>query len=194
VPLFVAHLFTFVAQFRPKNVPVKVQKRLVMRFMPSVPSVVTAGVLGILLLSGCQGQGTAPATADAKTEEHEAEEAPITEADVKMPESYAAAIPRIKVYREVIRTAVEAGKFHDAHRPLDELDIVLNKLIYIARDNGISKDYWETINVTARELRHLFNKIHTALDEGRTPEYAAISGDIDEAIGRLESVSPETSK
>jgi hypothetical protein len=125
---------------------------------------------------------------------HKAEEETITEADVKMPNSYAAAIPRIKVYREVIRSAVEEKKYHDAHRPLDELDIVLNKLIYIARDDGIAKDHWETINVTARELRHLFNKIHSAIDEGRTPDYGAVASDIDEAIQRLESVSPEGAK
>src|SRR5438128_1222343 len=154
-----------------------------MHFIPSVPRQMIPGLLGVLLLLGCRGAESGP-SADVTTSapEHDPDDVPITEADVKMPASYAEAIPRLKIYREVIRSSVEAGTPHKAHRPLDELDIVLNKLAPIARDSGIPKDYWETVNVTARELRHLFDKIHSAIDDGRTPDYAAIATDIDQAI------------
>jgi hypothetical protein len=114
---------------------------------------------------------------------------PITEADVKLPASYADAVPRIKEYRDAIRSAIEAGTPGKAHRSLDELDIVLNKLPSIAKDSGVPKEQWETINTTARELRDSFNQLHAAIDEKREPDYKAVAEPIDQAIAKLEQVA-----
>lgn len=113
----------------------------------------------------------------------------ITEADVKLPATYSAAIPQIKGYRDTIRTAIEAGTPSKAHRSLDELDIVLNKLPSIAKDSGVPKEQWETINLTGRELRDLFNQLHSAIDAKREPDYKAVAEPIDQTIAKLEQVT-----
>ncbi|MBI3463275.1 MAG: hypothetical protein HY000_09480 [Planctomycetes bacterium] len=145
-----------------------------------------------LPFTGCGGQPEtqeAPPTAnDTAAPGVDPDDVPITEADVKLPANYAEAIPQIKSYRDTIKSAVEAGTPSKAHRPLDELDIVLNKLPTIAKDSGIAKEHWETINTSAQELRNLFNQVHSAIDEKREPDYKAVAQPIDEQIGRLESV------
>ena len=113
----------------------------------------------------------------------------ITEADVKMPANYADALPQIQGYRDTIRQAIEAGTPSKAHRSLDELDIVLNKLPAIAKASGIPKEQWETVNATAQELRNSFNQLHSAIDANREPDYKAVAEPIDQAIARLEQVT-----
>lgn len=135
-----------------------------------------------LVLVGCSK------TEAPKAPPADSDDIAITEADVKLPASYAEAIPQIKGYRDVIRAAIEAGTPSKAHRSLDELDIVLNKLPSIAKDSGIPKDEWETINLAAQELRNSFNELHTAIDAKREPDYKAVAEPIEQAIAKLEQV------
>ena len=66
---------------------------------------------------------------------------------------------------------------------------MLRKLPKIARDSGVPEEKLETVNLSSRELRDLFNKVHAAIDEKRSPDYAAVAEQIDQAISRLEQVS-----
>ncbi len=116
---------------------------------------------------------------------HDHHDVPITEADVQMPANYAEAVTRIQGYRDAIRSAATGAEPELAHRPLDELDIVLNRLPEIARDSGVPKQQWEAINTGARELRNLFNQVHAAIDEHHEPDYAAVAQPIDEQIAKL---------
>jgi hypothetical protein len=140
--------------------------------------------LAFAALLGC-GKSEPPKSAPV----HDPDDVPITEADVQMPASYAEALPRIKSYRDTIRSAIEAGTPNKAHRSLDELDIVLNKLPSIAKDSGIPKEQWETVNTTAQELRNLFNQVHSAIDAKREPNYKAVAEPVDQAIAKLEQVT-----
>lgn len=148
-----------------------------------------------LLAAGCDHSAPqtnpAPSSASSNEQPQDADDVAITEADVDMPKSYGIALERIKSYRDTIRTAVTTGQDTKAHRPLDELDIVLDKLTSIARDSGVSKERWEDVNTSAKELRGLFNQVHSAIDEKRKPDWAAVGDPIDEVIGRLESISAE---
>ncbi len=139
----------------------------------------------VAITLGC-GKMEVPSAA-APTTDHD--DVAITEADVKMPPTYADALPQLKGYRDTIRTAIEAGTPGKAHRSLDELDIVLNKLPSIAKDSGVPKEQWETINTTARELRDLFNQLHSAIDAKLKPDYQAVAEPIDQAIAKLEQVT-----
>jgi hypothetical protein len=142
-------------------------------------------IIALVLTLGCGQAETPKAPAVAP----DPDDAAITEADVKMPASYSEAIPQIKSYRDSIRGAIDAGTPTKAHRPLDELDVVLKKLPSIAKDSGIPKDHWETVNTTAQELRNSFNQVHSAIDEKREPDYKAIAEPIDQAIEKLEQVT-----
>jgi hypothetical protein len=140
-----------------------------------------------LLLVGCAKTESPQATQSPPSDPHDV---PITEADVKMPASYAEAIPQIKGYRDTIRQAIEAGTPSGAHRSLDELDIVLNKLPSIAKESGVPKEQWEAINTASQELRNSFNQLHSAIDEKREPDYKAVADPIEQAIATLEQVAP----
>ncbi len=145
----------------------------------------------VVLLGGCQqsddaSQKSSPVVA-APDDHHDA---PITEADVDMPANYADAVVRIKAYQDAIRKGAGGDDPHTAHRPLDELDIVLRKLPVIARDSGVPAENLETVNLAARELRNLFNEVHAAIDESRPPDYPVVAAKVDAAIRRLEAVIP----
>jgi hypothetical protein len=118
----------------------------------------------------------------------ENEDVAITEADVKIPATYAEALPQIKGYRDTIRDAIAAGTPGKAHRALDELDIVLKKLPSIAKDSGVPAEHWETVNTSAQELRSSFNKVHASIDARLKPDYQPVAEPIDEAIAKLEQV------
>jgi hypothetical protein len=113
----------------------------------------------------------------------------ITEADVQIPATYPEALPRIKGYRDTIRAAIEAGTPGKAHRSLDELDIVLDKLPAIAKASGVPQEQWETVNTAAQELRNLFNQVHAAIDAKREPDFKAVAEPIDASIAKLEKVA-----
>jgi hypothetical protein len=142
-------------------------------------------LFAVVTLLGC-GQAEPP---KAPAPAHDPDDVPITEADVKMPAGYAEALPRIKSYRDTIRSAIEAGTPSKAHRSLDELDIVLNKLPSIAKSSGVPKEQWEAVNTSAQELRNLFNQVHSAIDAKREPDYKAVAEPIDGAIAKLEQVT-----
>ena len=141
-----------------------------------------------LLFSGCQkSENTAQNQAAELADPHDV---PITEADVQMPSNYAEAVDRVKSYRDAIRDAAGSDTPGLAHRPLDELDIVLQKLAAIARDSGVPAESLKTVNLSARELRNLFNEVHAAIDEKRPPNFSAVAERIEQAIGRLETAVP----
>lgn len=150
---------------------------------------------GLAWLSGCGGD-TAPlpspepttATAGAEKAAHDSDDVPITAADVERPVNYDDAIARIKSYRDSIRGDIAADRPTKAHRALDELDIVLDWLPEIARDSGIPKDRWETVNTAGQALREQFNRVHAQIDAGEDPDYEAIAAGVDAAITRLEAV------
>jgi hypothetical protein len=146
------------------------------------PCVLLVGFSGSLLV-GC---GSADKAAQEPIGIHDPDDVPITEANVKMPANYSEAIARIGDYRDTVRDAIAAGTPAKAHRSLDELDIVLRKLPSIAKASGISNDHWEAINTTGKELRDLFNTVHSAIDEKREPDFNAVAEPIDQAIAKLQ--------
>ena len=159
--------------------------------------VATAVLAAIAVIVGC-GQNSPPSAdrppaskAATPQEHHDPDDVAITEADVKMSANYADAIARLKAYRDTIRTNIEAGTPTKAHRSLDEQNIVLNKLPQIARDSGVPKTDWEAVNVTAKDLRALFDQLHEAIDAQRKPDYAAVADKIEAALKKLEGLTPD---
>ena len=153
----------------------------------------------LILLNGCGPSATPPAasTTPATATPVDPHDVPLTEDDIaKLREDvaqYSVAITRIKTYRENIRIETKDGLPANplkAHRALDELDRVLEWLPEIASKSGVAKDHWEAVTTTSQELRELFNKVHTNLDNKQSPDYAAIEGGVNQGITKLEGFTP----
>jgi hypothetical protein len=159
-------------------------------------SVHVASLFLVLSFSGCGEPETpkaSPAGAPSPSAPTavDADDVPITEADVERPKDYSAALVRIAGYRDTIRDEIAAGRPTKAHRALDELDIVLNWLPAIARDSSVPKERWEAINTTAQEIRDLFNQVHSRIDAKVAPDYESVAAPIDRAIEKLKNASGE---
>ena len=154
-------------------------------------------VVGLIFSVGCGSQNEPAAESDppagAAAPAHDPDDIPLTEQQKESlrqgVRSYGEALGKIKSYRDTIRDAVAAGNPAKAHRPLDELDVVLEHLPTVARNHNVPRAEWETVNTSAQLLRDSFNKVHAQIDAGEKPDYQAVSGDVDAAIGRLEAAS-----
>lgn len=126
---------------------------------------------------------------DKQSEEFDPHDIPITENDVKRPADFKDAVARIKKYRDDIEAGAAGDTPGLAHRPLDELNFVLQWLPGIARDSNVPKEHWEAINTTANGLRELFEKVHQNIDNIVDPDFASVEKQIDEGIGRLQAIT-----
>jgi hypothetical protein len=145
-------------------------------------------------LPGCGSEAPAPPAGKPTAEGAKAadpDDVPIKPEDIAKPKDFADAIARIEGYRNTIRDEIAAGRPTKAHRALDELDVVLERLAAIARDGGIPKERWEEVNTTAQEIRGLFNQVHSRIDAKQEPDYAAISAKVDAAIAKLKGIAPD---
>ena len=151
------------------------------------------------MLTGCSNKSE-PASQDkdlngTSTAAHDPHDIPLTDEQIETLKqsltSYADALSKIKSYRDTIRDAVAAGDPRKAHRPLDELDVVLEHLPTVARATNLPKSQWETINTSAQQVRNLFNKVHAQIDAGQQPDYAAVAEEIASALASLEGVQDE---
>lgn len=165
-----------------------------MKISRALPITLPSLLLALALLPGCRkDQPAAPDSASPKGGTvHDPDDVPITGADVDKPADYEAAVARIESYRDTIRDEIAAGRPSKSHRALDEADIVLNWLPEIARDSGVPRDQWETVNTTAQTVRELLNRVHANIDAGQEPDYAAVSEDLDQAIAELKAVQAES--
>ena len=158
--------------------------------------VVSFAALG--LLAGCGGETEKPKESEtpgtnAQTN-HDPDDVALTQEEIEAIEKgiadYADALAKIKAFRDTIRDSIAAGTPSKAHRPLDELDVVLNRLPEVARESNVPKSDWENVNTTGQQLRDLFNKVHANIDAGEAPDYGAVSEDIDKVIATLEGIKP----
>lgn len=163
-----------------------------------VPGFAFAMFVGFGMLTGCGGQRDEASQSESSSEatpgESESDDVALTQEEIETLENeiadYADALTKIKSFRDTIRDSVAAGRPTKAHRPLDELDVVLNHLPEVARDSNVPRSDWEAVNTNAQKLRDLFNKVHADIDGGREPDYASAAEDIDTTIQSLEQIKP----
>ncbi|HVU87263.1 MAG TPA: hypothetical protein VHD36_08075 [Pirellulales bacterium] len=126
--------------------------------------------------------------------EHDEEDVAITEADVDMPRDYQSAVARLAAYRQQILSALAEGHPPRAHRPLDEVDIVITKLMLLARDSGVPRRDWEEVNLARRDLRAQFDLAHAALGDGRSVDRAELEQATVSPLARLTAVATRLPK
>ncbi len=120
--------------------------------------------------------------------DHE-EESPFDESKVVVPPRYGDAVERIAALSSDMDRLIRAGDLCHAHPTLDELDLVLQRLMPVAQQDNVPRKRWEGINLAARQLRLTLNEIHEALDEHRDPELSKRAGEIDRALSALRSAA-----
>ncbi len=150
-------------------------------------------VFGVLL-TGCnktngKPEQQSPSAVGLDESDAKSEDVHITADDVQRPSDYREAVARIRTYRDLIRDEIAANRPKKAHRPLDELAFVLEWLPELARDSGIPKDKWESINVTAQQIGDRFNTLHEQIDAGQKPDFEAVADEIQQGIETLAGIA-----
>lgn len=105
---------------------------------------------------------------------------------------FADAVAKVKALRDAVERETKGGlpeSPFEAHQALDKADIVVQWLPEIARDSGVAKEHWETINTAANELRELFDKVHQNIDNKVDPDFASVQQPMDAKITELEGVA-----
>ncbi|MDC0934823.1 hypothetical protein OAS39_00960 [Pirellulales bacterium] len=161
-----------------------------------VTCIAIASLIGTAVFAGCskntEPAGQAIAPSENITAAHEPVDIPMTDEEITALQqsvaNYPDALAKIRSLRDLIRDAIAEGDLHKTHRPLDELDAVLDHVPAAARATNVPKSQWETVNTSAQQLRELFNRLHAQIDEEEKGDYAALSGDIDSALTNLENV------
>lgn len=171
------------------------------------PHPAVASALCLALLAGCGGDDNANSVpsenGDAEVSQtpeqaHDPHDVPLTEQEIAQLKAetaqYSDAIDHIRQYRETIQQETTQGDPAKAHRALDKLEVVLQRLPEAARDSGVPKEKWQEVNETAQKLRELFNQVHANIDAGENPNYEAVSQEVDQSIETLAAIEPEKAK
>ena len=174
---------------------------MMMRIHPVLPCCVT--LMTISLLSGCGGGETTsenkpggdatsqPGTSDDSADPHDV---PLTEEEIASLKAatakYEDALSHIQEYQKTIATETTGGEPAKAHRALDNLDVVLERLPEAAQNSNVPKEKWQEVNETAQQLRDLFNKVHANIDAGKAPDYESVADEIAKAVETLAAIKP----
>jgi hypothetical protein len=164
----------------------------------------SVAVLSLGLMIGCGQQGqtggdqdaTEPDSGGQQTEAVDPHDVPITEEQKQQLREETAkladAVAKVKELRDAVERETQDGipeNPFEAHQALDKADIVVQWLPEIARDSGVAKEYWETVNTAANELREAFDKVHLNIDNKVNPDFASFKQQMDAKIAELEAIA-----
>lgn len=171
-----------------------------------------AALLSIGILAGCgpdesaeqttpESETTEQSNAAAHTHDHDSghshedeHDIPLTDEEVatlrEATANYADALAHIKKYQQTIETETAGDEPAKAHRPLDNLDIVLERLPEAAQNSNVPADKLPEVKETAEQLRALFNQVHANLDGGKASDYESVAEQISKGIETLSQIQP----
>jgi hypothetical protein len=139
------------------------------------------------------GKTAGAKTTGGKTAEGDPEDKPLTDAEKQALKAsikdYQDALAKIKAYRDTIQKETTTGRPALAHRPLDELALVLEWLPEFAKKSGVPEAKLEDLTKSAQKLNDAFDKVHQKIDAGEKPDYAAVSGTIETEIKALDGLA-----
>ena len=99
--------------------------------------------------------------------------------------TWATAMEHIQSFAETVRTETTGDTPAKAHRALDELEFVLDRLPKIAEESNFSNEDLTTIGALTKQLRAAFNTVHTNIDNGKAPDYETVAEDIESAMEKM---------
>lgn len=174
------------------------------RFPLVVSLALSIATLGTL--TGCNRPAEKPAggaegLAAKGQDDYDPHDMPITEAQKaelrEQTAQFADAVAKLDEFRNELERETAAGiprNPYKAHQALDKADLVLRWLPQIARESGVPKEHWETVNTSANQLRTLFEQVHQNIDNKKDPDFATVAGPIDRRIAGLEEVAAQPSE
>ena len=173
-------------------------------------AVTAAAAFALPLFVGCSKKAAEPTEpADEQHEGHTAEEhaamehhdadhdehhepehgsEALTEADVKMPESFAAGVARLSELHQKINDLIEHDELADVHRVAEEMAILARKMKELA-SRDIVEDNRTEAGRLCNEIAGYFSPIDEAADAGKKDETVAIHHQMAETIAKLEGLS-----
>jgi hypothetical protein len=150
-----------------------------------------SGAIALAMAAAPGCRPSAEAAHGDHQQEHGEEHGTEAEHAHDIPTDYRQAIAQIQTGSERIAKAIHSGDFEAAHEPLDEIDPIIGQLMPIAKQSGVPRKDWETVNIARRELRAEFDKLHAKIDAGERPDYSAAQGTIEDRLKRLQSVADQ---
>lgn len=134
----------------------------------------------LIAIAGCSNEPpTAPKVAAPKVAKHRDKR--VAKPDLKLPENFDELVTRIQEYDDQIQAAIKAGTPDKAHHALDELDLVLERAIPLAK-KFLPDERLADVDMARRDLHAAFMAIHDSIDEKKQPDYSAQAEKIEAAI------------
>jgi hypothetical protein len=170
----------------------------------SVFMLLCVAVTSLGILNGCGQQSEEP-TGEAEAhanhghfhgDEVDPHDVPLTEEQKRQMREqtakFADAVAKIAQLRAAVEQETNGGLPDnplEAHQALDKVDLVVQWLPEIARESGVAKEHWETVNTAANELRELFDEVHQSIDNKADPDFPSIQEQMDAKIGELKTIA-----
>jgi len=105
------------------------------------------------------------------------------------PENLAAGVAMVKEHYEKIKEAFEAGKADDAHGPLHNVGALLESIPELAKAAGLADQKNAELQKAVDAMIEAYTKIDSAMHKGEQPDYAAVSGVLDENMAAIEKAA-----
>jgi hypothetical protein len=155
-------------------------------------SAVLFGLSAALSLAGCQN-GDDPKPSGAGSEEHASSEAAEHASNEPgAPETFAAGVAELKKHYTEIKTAfaeTDTSKAAEmAHGPLHGMRHLLGILPGLVDKAELSAEELAAVNGAITTMAESYGTIDGAMHHGETPDYAAESEKLDEAMAAIEAV------
>lgn len=133
----------------------------------------TAITLWAVCAAGCGGKGAAGPAAPAAGPGHAA--APLTEADVEMPKTFAAGCDRLAMLAASIGAHAEAGTLAKVHRVAEEASLVANRMVELAQAE-VPAEKRADATKACRAIAAMFPDFDKAGDGGDKPGVVRLVG------------------
>ena len=159
-------------------------------------------LLSVAWLSGCGSPASTPKTGtdkhskddhkdpkdtghkDHKPGDHDK---PLTDKDVKMPDSFNAGVARLEELHKKIDHQIEHNELKDVHRTAEEMALVANKMKELAQ-KAVAEDKLAEAGRLCNEIAGYFKPIDEAADAGKKADTEAIHKKMGEAITKLKGL------
>jgi hypothetical protein len=170
----------------------------------SLVTFLCVGFASLGILTGCGQQSREPSSQDggqagdsgAQQGEVDPHDVPLTEKQKQQMREetakFAGAVAKVKQLRDAVEQETKDGlpeNPFEVHQALDRVDLVVQWLPEIARDSGVPKEHWKTVNMAANELRELFEQVHQNIDDKADPDFASLKQRIDAKLTELEAIA-----